>query len=245
MGEWILPLQRRADSGTHQLNFLWRSDRLYVMDNHLAALWCWQQHLSESPEWQLLHIDRHYDTLRSRIDQWLELFPRSPVPLPDYLRLSQTVDGSACPVMRWDNYLSIFLARYGDRITRALFATAREGDKPQHAGLVELDPWAALDELERIGGDEDEFWDEPPWIVNVDLDYFTSRRVTGGSCRRVFDDEYVTEMGVHVADGLRRQRIRCATLALSPEMTGGWSLAETLMGTFLTSWGDLPRLPSS
>lgn len=32
------------------------------MDNHLAALWCWGQHLEPNQHFGLFHIDAHYDT---------------------------------------------------------------------------------------------------------------------------------------------------------------------------------------
>lgn len=245
MGEWIMPLMKRGRSGTCDLNFLWRSERLYVMDNHRAALWCWLQHLPEAPKWQLLHIDRHYDTLRSQLDEWLELMPDNSVSLSEHLGLKQTIDGTECPVIRWDNYLSIFLARHGDRVPLALFATAQEGDKPHHPNWLDVDPWTVMDHLERIAEDEDEVWSEPPWIVNIDMDYFTARRGAGAEQFRMFDDEYIACMGAYVAVGLRRGRIACATLALSPETTGGWPLAERLTATFLSDWNDVPVLRPS
>lgn len=245
MGEWIVPMRERGSSHAFDLNFLWHSERLYVMDNHRAALWCWLQHLPGAQQWQLFHVDRHYDTLRSRLDQWLALFPTGPTTLQEYLSLSQSIGGISCPVVSWDNYLSIFLARNGDKLSRALFATAREGDRPQHPNLEEFDPWAALDQFERIAEEPDESWNEPPWIVNIDLDFFTARRSDRAGPLRVFDDAYVAMMGKYVADGLRRKRIGCATIALSPETTGSWPLAERLMAVFLADWGDSPVLSAN
>lgn len=48
-------------SGHDNLVFLWNSDKVYVMDNHLAAAWCWMQKCNEDVRYKFLHIDRHND----------------------------------------------------------------------------------------------------------------------------------------------------------------------------------------
>ena len=60
---WLLPWKERGASGALKDNFLWRSERLYVMDNHRLALWCWFQHIEEWHNWTYVHIDRHFDAL--------------------------------------------------------------------------------------------------------------------------------------------------------------------------------------
>ena len=62
MGEWLVPFKGRNDSGACDLNFLWRSGSLYVMDNHRAASWCWLQHSGPEGNANVVHIDAHYDT---------------------------------------------------------------------------------------------------------------------------------------------------------------------------------------
>jgi hypothetical protein len=66
-GEWILPFLGRNRSGPSEDNFLWRTGSTYIMDNHRDALWCWLQHLIPGKEYNLFHIDRHFDMLDSRI----------------------------------------------------------------------------------------------------------------------------------------------------------------------------------
>jgi hypothetical protein len=75
MGEWLIPLRRRGAPGPYNQNFLWRHKSIYVMDNHRAAMWCWLQHIDPRRSHSLLHIDRHYDALASRVDEWLENCP--------------------------------------------------------------------------------------------------------------------------------------------------------------------------
>jgi hypothetical protein len=42
---------------------------------------------------------------------------------------------------------------------------------------------------------------------------------------RVFDDAFVLRVGKALTAGLRAQGILCATVALSPDTTGGWKKA--------------------
>ncbi len=244
MSEWILPFQGRHSSAQYNVNFLWRSDRLYVMDNHRMALWCWWRHLPEATDWQLLHIDRHYDTMSSQLETWLQSLPQDSASLEDYLAQDYVLPfaGSMrAPVIRWDNYLSIFLARYGNRLSRVVFVTACEGDEPRHPLLEKADPWRGLEVIEEIGHGGG-YVSCTPWLVNVDLDYFTAQDSQDDSHFRVYDNAYIERVGRGVALGLQRGRIRCATVALSPETTGTWATAEELMRVFLGPWGEYPRL---
>jgi hypothetical protein len=130
--EWLVPFRGRNSSSIFTQNFLWRQRNVYVMDNHRAALWCWLQHMDPKQPYSLFHIDQHYDTLTSRMPDWLENLP------PDWrlgidAYLSHKVqypDIPPCPLFSWDNYLSIFLAVFGGGKETALFATHRKGERP-------------------------------------------------------------------------------------------------------------------
>ena len=50
--------------GTYDvLKFLWKSDNapIYIMDNHLAAAWCWMQECITDEKYNFMHIDQHSD----------------------------------------------------------------------------------------------------------------------------------------------------------------------------------------
>ena len=42
-------------------NLLWKEDEkpIYIMDNHLSALWCWMQECDPDGKYNFMHIDRH------------------------------------------------------------------------------------------------------------------------------------------------------------------------------------------
>jgi hypothetical protein len=80
----------------------------------------------------LLHIDWHTDTLYSRIDTWLKECPDlEGISIDDYLTHSHKTEMGDTPLFRWDNYLSIFLEKYGPQIDRRYFATHGVGDLPR------------------------------------------------------------------------------------------------------------------
>lgn len=246
---WHRRLSERPKSPEYGVGFVWQSGRLYVMDNHRVALWCWWRHLTQARGWQLLHIDRHTDTLSSQLDIWVReveklrrRYGHNSVPLDVYLNLSYKCGGVNPPVIRWDNYLSIFLSMHNKQLVRVVFATAGEGDEPAFGGLnlEKLNPREALRLAELIGS-ESEHSTEPPWLVNVDLDYFTAEDFRG-RMHHLFSDANIVELGHALASGLRKHRIGCATVALSPVTTGGWQRATDLMHRFLSPWGMYPHI---
>jgi virulence-associated protein VapD len=133
-GEWLVPFRGRNDSGVYNQNFLWRCGSVYVMDNHRAAMWCWLQHVDPDQPHSLFHMDRHYDCLPS--PEWLENCPEDirRLSINEYLNfdyaLSDFGHGERAQLFRWDNYLSIYLARYGNSISPLVMYTHGDGTSP-------------------------------------------------------------------------------------------------------------------
>lgn len=50
----------RQTSMTENLNYFAHTDNIYIMDNHLAAIWCWDK-LPKGNNITVVHIDAHYD----------------------------------------------------------------------------------------------------------------------------------------------------------------------------------------
>ena len=61
---WIYKNHELKTSGCYNMNFLFNNGKFYIMDNHLAAAWCWLQKIDTSKRYGLFHIDRHYDLLK-------------------------------------------------------------------------------------------------------------------------------------------------------------------------------------
>lgn len=46
MSSHLIPFRGRNHSGPINQNLLWHYRNIYLMDNHRAALWCWQQEIN-------------------------------------------------------------------------------------------------------------------------------------------------------------------------------------------------------
>lgn len=223
MSEWLIPFEGRNLSGAYQQNFLWKSDYVYIMDNHRAALWCWLQHLSEDEKIQLFHIDRHYDTLNSNLNHWVEICPNVELQtIQEYLGTSCDGDFGCYPLFRWDNYLSIFLSKYSEKVNGTYFATHNEGDEPLFEKIQIIDPWDLPGNFS--------YWIEQSkqkFIINIDLDYFVYPDAQQKE-KRFFSSEYLSELFTNLRIQMDKGNILVVTLCLSPECCGEWDMAEQL-----------------
>jgi hypothetical protein len=240
MEEWLLPWKERSRSGPVNDNFLWRSDCLYVMDNHRLALWCWWQHLNnETKIWDFLHIDRHYDALWQRARPWLKHFEKThKSDLESFRQASFLDNGDELQLYRWDVIVSALLTLDGDRIHNWAFATAGEGDAPPIPCMECISPWDLPAQLKWMAQPDDE---KCPSIIDIDLDYFTHLE-DNGICGQVFSAQYIRELNSALIKGLSNGRFGVVTVALSPTTTGSWQLAEELCWTLLDGLPGLPTL---
>ena len=223
--QWHVPFKGRHVSLATKQNFLWQHENVYVMDNHRAAMWCWLREVGETEMVGLLHIDEHYDTLRSRMSEWLANLPElRGLSIDDYLGLTFRSGRDVLPLIQWDNYLSIFLERYPDQVDRFVFATHEVGDKPQLDDALHPRIWAFPSNLADFLQDT-----ELKWIVNIDLDYFFCGDELGNQ-RLMFSEEYIFAVFSTIRAHRDAGRVACLTLCLTPDegYTGGWAQAEAL-----------------
>ena len=125
--QWNVPFKGRIHSGVANQNFLCRSGSVHVMDNHRAALWCWLQELDLEEPHSLIHIDRHTDTLQSRLDEWMQRLPSWTADIDAYLAQTYRMEAHDHPVIRWDNYLSIHLREFGKSLQTVRCLTHKWG----------------------------------------------------------------------------------------------------------------------
>jgi hypothetical protein len=245
--EWIVPFKGRNSTGVYRQNFLWRSDNVFVMDNHRAAAWCWSQCVDPSSDHALVHIDRHWDALSSQLDTWLFLLSNGiPGSIDDYLAIAQDLDfGGKAPLFRWDNYLSIYLALTGQKVTKSFFATHGDGDRPNHSPMVELSSTELLACLPGAISDL-----RVPIIMNVDLDYFFGPGLEGDGedemAIRILDNAYVDRVTAEIAALDQAGRLPVITIALTAtnDLTAGWGPAEELAMRMCAALGHSFALPS-
>lgn len=215
-GKWLIPFRGYNSSGAYNQNLLWNMDSIYIMDNHRAAMWCWFQQIDTEKRYNLFHIDRHTDTLYSNIETWREYMPdMQKVTLEDYLTLNHNMTDEKTRLIRWDNYLSLFLDRYSHMIHECYFATHEEGDMPRFSNSAVARMWDIPLNMD--------YWinsSKEDWIFNIDIDYFVMAR--DGYCIELFSDEYIKSMFEPIVEAYHRGKISVITISLSPECSGGW-----------------------
>lgn len=216
MSEWLIPFAGRNSSLSSAINFLWRDDSLYIMDNHRAAAWCWLQHLGSNENSVLFHVDAHYDTAGAS-GRLIKGQPKTAeLSLTEYLSASIDDLGNKIAIYRWDNYISVFQHHHPNLIAKWYFATHEIGTKPsfKFSRIVAGDLLDAVAVLAM---------EKAPVVLNLDLDYFRSQeedRFPPGARREFFR---------RVAELRSTGRIAAITACLSPECCGGWSRSEELL----------------
>ncbi|WP_319764593.1 UPF0489 family protein [Maridesulfovibrio sp.] len=235
MGKWIVDFQGRNHSTAIKLNFLWQQDNIFIMDNHRAALWCWLDVLKKSESVNLFHVDRHFDALFSAKDY--AHFPHDDFEgfgIKEYLEFGYDNDFFAVtPLFRWDNYLGLFIEKYGEKIGEWAFATHGKGSAPRNIGFAAYEPWELPAALNKLEGN---------WIFNLDLDYFFGR-MADNKMGRLFTDAYINDWGNELRKAYDTGTIKVLTISLSPECAAGWAGAEAALAAFNEGLGISFTLP--
>ncbi|WP_194478586.1 UPF0489 family protein [Bradyrhizobium sp. CCBAU 53338] len=222
-GKWLVPFKGRGSSAYTQLNFLWQHENVFVMDNHRAAMWCWLQRIKPTSSHSLFHIDQHYDTRTSHMNEWLKKVPSCwDIPIEDYLSLTVAHPAiGEIPLLSWDNYLSIYLELFGRHLNSVNFATHRVGERPKQE-IWEHDVWDVPENLD--------YWLKPelaPWIMNVDLDYFFCDASDDQPPQRFLSPDFISGVFDVIARKRNDGTIGVVTIALTStkDLTGGWGPA--------------------
>lgn len=241
-GTWHIPFRGRNHSGPATQNFLWQSGNVYVMDNHRAAMWCWLRHIRPGAKHSLFHIDRHTDTLQSRLESDRQHYPANwhDLTIDEYLALSFPPPEDTLPLIRWDTYLSIYLDVFGKQVDGCIFATHQCGDKPNLKSAMDVPVWDVPDNID--------YWIEQhknPWIMNIDIDYFFAPMDFTTIAIQMISDVCIK----HCMDVVRAKMddgsIAVTTICLTPEpgYTGGWAQSERIMELMLDKLGVRFKLP--
>jgi len=240
---WLLapPVDyKRRRSEVFGQNFLWKHSEnpFYVMDNHLAAAWCWLNECDKSASYNFMHIDQHEDLLNNlSIKDYIALKEKS-FSFDEYIKLTKTsrsVRFQPQPVFRWDNYIIPIMRLFPNWFEESFFATLEESSSLEKRAIGFRPSWHqnqltlasyietafenSWNELEELAEKK-----QYKWIVNFDLDYFFKDR------KQMLTDDYILEIceRLHVFI----DRIQVFTLALSPECCGGWTAAEHALEVF-------------
>ncbi len=210
---------------------LWRNENVFVMDNHLAAAWCWLQSCDIKSKYNFMHIDTHYDMLDCFHDKDLELIKNNPqISFDDFVQLKRT-DGNE--VFRWDNFIQAMYILYPDWFHTNIFLTHQEGDISSSWGHkpfkpIEENPLYMAFFINQYIGEPSEclsvFKDTDhklKWIVSFDIDVFCSREA---SKVQLYSDDYIRYIAKSLNDNI--DNIQSLTIALSPDCIFGEDMKE-------------------
>jgi hypothetical protein len=170
---WIYKREKFVESTWKNLNFIYNSGKVYFMDNHLAAAWCWMQKVRTDSICNFFHIDRHYDMVGMTQSVNAHIVEKqisiSDLSIEGYLGLRQITTGDQIvPLFRYDTYLMNLVYAYPQIFELSYFATHQDGTKNDDLDITEVE----VVSLER----NIEYWIRENttrrWIVNIDLDYF-------------------------------------------------------------------------
>ena len=212
-------------SSTYGVNYVFKDENIYIIDNHLVAGWVWGQEVPIGDRYSVFHVDRHYDLLQSRLPEWVEAAPPiETLSLDDYLACEINFpDTGKSQLFRWDNYFPIVIKQRENDLDQALFMTHEEGDKPWFDYRAIL----ATEHPENIP-----YWlaAESKFIFNLDLDYFFLPE--GEISHRMFSDTLISLFGKYWREANDKGLLYCTTIALSPEICGGWEPAIKALNIF-------------
>lgn len=215
----LIPLENRGISGAYQDNLLWNEDKVYVMDNHRLALWCWFQKIQKNNRYNLLHIDAHPDLSDSALSDFTQ--DMWSISLQDFRNVWH--EKTNTPLLRWDNYLKVFLKKYSDLVGETISATHKVGSHE------ELNREIKAYDLVKFSHNlffEKNYFNDLPWIVNLDLDYFFS---AAPEKLELFSDDYIHNIALSLKQGMSSGMISVLTISLSPECCGSWEKAERML----------------
>lgn len=211
--------------------FIWQSGNVFVMDNHMSALWGWLQTCDPTKSYNFMHIDRHYDLLDCFDDADLEPLRINPKISYDSYDNLMRGDGQY-KLLRWDNYIRAGQVLHPNWFHVNLFLTQNNGDIGTSWGhkpmtIREENPLFMEWYIQQYIGEHEKYLDgfngddyKHKWIVNLDLDVF----YTCDSNIQLFSDDYIRRIAQVLNDNL--SRIEVLTIAISPDCLGGKDMSE-------------------
>lgn len=218
------------------VNFLWRSEirPIYVMDNHLAAAWCWLQECNPNEVYNFMHIDKHSDLCGKGNPAIIDYIRDNPkISFEEYKNLTYTTH-EKYRFFQWDNYIRACHYLFPTWFNTNLFYTHSCNECTANEWGYDIFPVQTMDAfyvrqgITRYIKEQDNFvgnvlFEETmrnkKWIVNIDLDFFWDYDGI-----KVFDDQFIKDFANRI-DGAMKN-IQVLTIALSPDCIGGGSIDE-------------------
>lgn len=223
----VLINKGRQKSSSCYLNYFAQHENIFIMDNHLAAIWCWEKLTEKDNGYLLVHIDAHYDLGNSPIGRSIyNNTDLTKVSISELTKFSSSKFEDS-PYFLWDNYIHLFHDKYPDVIREFISITQQVGDKSQF-GSVKIEEFNIWDLDSRLWYD-----DEYKRILNLDIDYFF--RLNNGKSFEIFSDEIINFFSNWLVK--HKDSFEQIIIALSPECCGSWDNAVSMTNRILKPLG--------
>ena len=229
------------------LKFLWKSNNapIYIMDNHLAAAWCWMQECNAEEKYNFIHIDQHSDLgVHGIANKIAHLKSNSQISLDDYCKITYSnCDGKPYKSFQCDNYITACRFLFPNWFNTNLFyytepyikgstlGSGYENLSPQRMDIGHLLQDITLYIEEQVFPYNqlliEENMQKKKWIVNIDIDFFWD-----ANKKRVYNDLFVSDLGTTIGNAMNN--IQVLTIALSPKWCGGWENSLEVSKVFLS-----------
>lgn len=213
---------------------LWQNEKVYVMDNHRSATWCWLQQCKDGDKYNFMHIDRHYDMSRYHFRE--DLIPVLENPHMDYREYANLMrqDGKY-KSLSWDNYILFAYDLYPNWFQTNVFLTHKDGDVcvgwlGNEMIFTEKDPSDIMNLIRQYFLEITEDTEgvvagssELKWIVNLDLDIIFNLSEKG-YLYEFYNEVIIRDIARHIERAM--DRIQVLTIAISPDYLAGIDLRE-------------------
>ncbi len=229
------------------LKFLWKSDNapIYIMDNHLAAAWCWMQECNIDEKYNFMQIDQHADLgVRGYAKDIAFIRINPKISLEDYLELTYSNPCGSYKSFQCDNYITACYYLFPNWFNTNLFyytdpcvKGSTQGSGYENFSEQRMNEGFIIQDIKQFIEEQvfpsselviDESMQKKKWIVNLDLDFFWNK-----NGNRIFDDQFVYNLGITIGNALKN--IQILTIALSPKWCGGWKKSIECSRTILTN----------
>lgn len=198
------------ESGIYNVNMLYRKENVYLMDNHLSALWCWVKHRQEkiiigNP--QIIHVDHHndYEEVPNNKETRKAV---SKICKQTFEQFISELNENNNKRYNWSNYIQYFIILEKEALIN--FYTC--DDEIQEYEMNEI-PMIL---------DEDLFCHEN-LIFNIDIDTFFMEHQD--EKYQIYSNRFIEKVGSLIKELKENNRNACITIAMSPEWCGGWKNA--------------------
>lgn len=215
---FIYKKDKMGISGCADVNFLFNDGKFYIMDNHLFAIWCWNQKIKTKCRYGIFHIDRHYDLLNNLSDDFLIQNHDN----LESLAFDYFIQSIGTKKIRYDNYIDAFKRSKPNCLEVAYYATHKNGIDWRDTSMKDISDDAKDVDIWDLPTNVN-YWmsDNVRWILNIDIDFFFQDMGGSDSIYQFLTDKYIVNLCRNIRKVL--PLIEVITIALSPEFCGGWS----------------------